>query len=312
MIPLTKIRIDGGTQSRTELNQDVVAEYAEAYRAGAQMPPVTVFFDGASFWLADGFHRYFGAKAAGLAEIHEERQPGAQRDAVLFSLSANAKHGLRRSNADKRRAVETLLADPEWATWPQAKIAGACGVSREYVNRLVADSHLVIDHKIAPVAADARKPIIGNSEDRNSETPAPRTVTRNGTTYAQNTANIGTRPAQPVAADHAPEAIAPAPTESTPPTQSELEELREFCTEQGANLKATLEENESMARVFESDDRIVAALAEAKRFGEMNRVLTERKNGLMNELAESVRLLKSWKRRAEKAEAALKEAGHAA
>ena len=55
-----------------------------------------------------------------------------------------------------------------------------------------------------------------------------------------------------------------------------------------------------------------AALAEVKRFGEMNRVLTERKNGLMNELAESVRLLKSWKRRAEKAEAALKEAGHAA
>ena len=285
MIPLTKIRIDGGTQSRTELNQDVVAEYAEAYRAGAQMPPVTVFFDGSLFWLADGFHRYFGAKAAGLAEIHEERQPGTQRDAVLFSLSANAKHGLRRSNADKRKAVQTLLDDPEWATWSDSAVAKACGVSDKTV-------------------AAHRKSIFGNSEDA----PATRTVTRNGSTYQQKVENIGTKPAQSTK----PAIITPETADSAPAAQSEHEELREFCAEQGENLRATLEENESMTRVFESDDRIVAALAEVKRFGEMNRVLTERKNGLMNELAESVRLLKSWKRRAEKAEAALKEAGHAA
>jgi len=286
MIALNQIRIDGGTQSRIELNQDIVAEYAEAYRSGAQMPPVVIFYDGASFWLADGFHRFFGAKHAGLLEIVEERKPGTQREAMLYSLSANAKHGLRRSNADKRKAVQTLLADPEWSTWPQGKIADACGVSREYVNRVAADLPPVIDHKVV--------------------------VTHNGTTYQQNTANIGARPVQEkhatatqVRSISSPTSITPTPAGSAPPAQSELEELKDFCAEQGQNLKATLEENESMARVVESDDKIVAAMAEVKRFGEMNRVLTERNNGLMNELAESVRLLKSWKRRAEKAESAL-------
>ena len=298
MIPLNQIRIDGGTQSRIELNQDVVTEYAEAYKAGAQMPPVTVFFDGALFWLADGFHRYFGAKHAGLTEIYEDRHPGTQRDAVLYSLGANAKHGLRRSNADKRKAVETLLDDPEWSAWSGEAIAKACAVSAMTVSRI-------------------RTELAANSNNvRDADTPgatAPRTVTRNGTTYQQNTANIGSRPAQSNPVASAPAVIAPEIADNAPPIQSELEELKDFCDEQGQNLKATLEENESMVRVFDADDKVAAALAEAKRFSEMNRVLTERNNGLMNELAEAIRLVKSWKRRAEKAEASLKmEAGNAA
>lgn len=322
MIALNQIRIDGGTQSRIELNQDVVAEYAEAYKTGVQMPPVVVFFDGTSFWLADGFHRFFGAKHAGLLEIHEDRHPGTQRDAVLYSLGANAKHGLRRSNADKRKAVQTLLDDSEWAAWSSREVARQCGVSHTFVDS-IREPHL------ATLPDSTEKAVTNNVRDV--------TVSRNGTTYQQNTANIGTRPShrpeissanlqstvtQPQAAkllQVSPRSVATAakvertaPAEAAPTVQSELEELKDFCTEQGQNLKATLEENESMARVFESDDKIVAAMAEVKRFSEMNRVLTERNNGLRNELAESVRLLKGWKRRAEKAEAALKEAINAA
>lgn len=286
MIELSKIRIDGGTQSRIEPNQDVVAEYAEAYRTGVQMPPVSVFYDGSTFWLADGFHRYFGAKQAGCSTIHEDITPGTRRDAVLYSLGANSKHGLRRSNADKRRAVETMLDDPEWSEWSDVAIAKAAGVSSNFVG-------------------DVRR-IINPINDSHTKT-----VTRNGKTYQQNTAKIGTRAqakpdtSVPVKTASSPKAIAPAPADSARTAQSELEELKDFCAEQGQNLKATLEENESMSRVLEEDDKIAAAMAESKRFSEMNRVLTERNNGLMNELAESVRLLKSWKRRAEKAEAAI-------
>ena len=32
------------------------------------------------------------------------------------------------TNADKRRAVETLLNDAEWATWSDREIARQCGV----------------------------------------------------------------------------------------------------------------------------------------------------------------------------------------
>jgi len=34
---------------------------------------------------------------------------------MLFTISVNADHGLPRSNADKRKAVMTLLQDPEWS-----------------------------------------------------------------------------------------------------------------------------------------------------------------------------------------------------
>ena len=136
MIELSKIRIDGGTQTREKLNQATVKEYIEAINAGATFPPVTLFFDGSAYWLADGFHRYFAAKKAGKKQIHEDITPGTQRDAVLHSLGANTAHGLPRSNKDKQRAVETLLNDPEWSRWSNRAIAEKCVVSHSYVNTL--------------------------------------------------------------------------------------------------------------------------------------------------------------------------------
>lgn len=294
MLELSKIRIDGGTQSRVALNQEVVDEYAEGYRAGANMPPIVVFFDGSEFWLADGFHRFFAAKQAGCSFIHEERTPGQRRDAVLYSLGANSKHGLRRCNADKRQAVETLLADPEWAAWSDNEIAKRCGVG----------NHLV---------ADVKKSLTLFSP---SEEPAERTyTTKHGTKATMNTANIGKVVAAPIQPASAPapaeqaarsptaEPAVPQPTEQARPT--ELENLREQVNEVAQNLKATLEDNESMARVFDADDKIAAAVAEATRYREQNRILEARITGLLNEKNEAIRHAKSWKRRAEKAEAEL-------
>ena len=38
-----------------------------------------------------------------------------QRDALLYAAGCNAGHGLRRTGADKLKAVRLILADPEWA-----------------------------------------------------------------------------------------------------------------------------------------------------------------------------------------------------
>lgn len=140
-IQLSKIRLDGGTQSRANMNEDTVAEYVAAMEDGAHFPPVIVFYDGERYWLADGYHRFYATrqKAAKsgltdyLAYIECEVQQGTQRDAVLYSVGANATHGLRRTNADKRRAVETILRDEEWAKWSDSEIGRRCGVSQPFV-----------------------------------------------------------------------------------------------------------------------------------------------------------------------------------
>lgn len=75
-------------------------------------------------------------------------------------------HGLRRTNEDKRRAVMTLLNDPEWLTWTDVSIAKACYVSSNFVG-------------------DMRRIINPINDSR------VRIVERNGKTYEQNTANIG-------------------------------------------------------------------------------------------------------------------------
>lgn len=133
---LNAIRIDGGTQSRVEISMEIVGDYAEAIKAGIEFPPVVVFHDGANYWLADGFHRYHAHKQAGKASIAAEAQSGTVRDAILYSLGANGTHGLRRTNADKRKSVAAMLADDEWSGWSDRRIAEACGVSNTFVSNL--------------------------------------------------------------------------------------------------------------------------------------------------------------------------------
>ena len=136
---IAELRLDGGTQPRAELNALIVDEYAEKMGADERFPAVTVFDDGEVRWLADGFHRVAAAKQAGLTTIEADIVQGTRRDAVLYSVGVNATHGLPRTNADKRRAVRTLLTDREWAQWSDREIAIRCAVSHTFVATLRAE-----------------------------------------------------------------------------------------------------------------------------------------------------------------------------
>ena len=166
-LPLGEIRRDGGTQPRAALDDETLAEYAEAMKAGAEFPPVIVFYDGAAYWLADGFHRVNAAMRAELTTVAAQVMAGTQRDAILYSTGANAAHGLRRTNADKRRAVERLLRDDEWGKWADREIARRCNVS---------------DKTVAAVRASLTAEI--RSDERTY-------LTKHGTVATMNTAAIG-------------------------------------------------------------------------------------------------------------------------
>jgi hypothetical protein len=55
---------------------------------------------------------------------------------MLFSSRANADHGKRRTNDDKRKAVNRLLTDSEWCNWSDGKIAKHCKVSQPFVTKV--------------------------------------------------------------------------------------------------------------------------------------------------------------------------------
>src|SRR5262249_8043073 len=133
MVPLARIPIDPGAQTRARVRARVIRDYAAAMteqlaEGHLRFPPVILFTDGRDYWLGDGFHRVLAAQKAGLTEIAAEVRPGTQRDALLFGIAANSAHGLSRTNADKRKAVACLLADAEWSQWSDREIARRCRV----------------------------------------------------------------------------------------------------------------------------------------------------------------------------------------
>ncbi len=135
-LPIAAIIADPECQLRAACSSVTVQEYSEALAAGATFPPVIVFSDGDSYWLSDGFHRFEAHQSAGLAEINAEIRDGGLRDAKLFAAGANADHGLRRTQADKRSAILVLLTDPEWRDWSDKEIARRTATSDKTVAKV--------------------------------------------------------------------------------------------------------------------------------------------------------------------------------
>jgi hypothetical protein len=135
-LKLEQIVRDPEIQSRITVYENTVLEYVEALERGEVFPPVTVFDDNGTYYLVDGWHRDEAMYRCGRKEIEAEVKMGSRRDAILFSVGVNSNHGLRRSTKDKRKAVMTLLHDPEWVKWSDHEIAGRCHVSQPFVSNL--------------------------------------------------------------------------------------------------------------------------------------------------------------------------------
>jgi hypothetical protein len=166
-ININTLHLDGGTQTRAQLNQEIIDGYAEAMQEGAKFPPIDVFWDKAVHWVADGFHRVRAAIKNGFVDIDAEIHMGTVRDCVLYSVGTNSAHGLPRTPEDKKRAVLTLVNDKEWGLWSDREIARRCNVSHTFVAKY--------KHE-------------GSSLDEN---PVRTCTTKHGTVAKMNTAGIG-------------------------------------------------------------------------------------------------------------------------
>lgn len=223
-IKIDLIRIDGGTQPRVKIDQPTVDEYAAAIKDGAMMPEVTVYHDGKTYWLADGFHRVLAAQRCEQKTIACAVVKGTQRDAILFSVGANAQHGLRRDPEDKRAAVRTLLSDAEWCTWSDREIAKACAVSQPFVGQI---RKVLTDNVISE-----------NKNNRNISSDR-KYITKHGTPATMNTARIG-KPAATAKEDWTEASSEPESESESEPAATALKEAVTARDQVGEPIPAKL------------------------------------------------------------------------
>lgn len=135
-IPISSITLDHEIQSRCQIDDDVVAKYAAAMRQGEEFPPVIVFFNGTTFWLADGFHRLRAKEAIGDLEILADVMQGNPQEAVLHAIEANLKSELKLTEADIDKNSYKLIGHPEWKFWSDKEIADLCGTNEKHIYQL--------------------------------------------------------------------------------------------------------------------------------------------------------------------------------
>ena len=160
ILNLAVIRLDGGTQARIALDNDKVGEYAEAMKEGHKFPPITTFYDGSDYWLADGFHRYHATRQTGAVSIEANAITGTVEEAQIYAFGANAKRGLSTTQEDNRSIITRMLSHPISSSWTNAEIARHVGVSSMTVGRVKAS--------------------LEKSTDTQEEPKTQKTYTRNG------------------------------------------------------------------------------------------------------------------------------------
>lgn len=151
-------------QSRAEMNYDLINEYAQQMRDGVKFEAAKAIAieNGGHKFIYDGAHRFEAAKAAGTSLLVDWKT-GTETEAEWLALSANTKHGLRRSTATKQRVTKNALLHEKGAGLSDREIARWCQVDHKTVGKIRKD--LVASGEIPQIAE--------------------KTVTRNGTEYQQ-------------------------------------------------------------------------------------------------------------------------------
>jgi len=233
--------------------------------------------------ILDGGNRYRACMEAGIAP--ETIQYGGG-NIVSYVLSANLHR--RHLSAGQQAAIVAICQD-----WQTAQTVGkpkSCN--------------------LAPLATSADRASVSGVSERTQKDADK--VAKADPELARQVAHGEVSLPKAVAQVEAkkPKKKKPNPLKPEPePIDEELAEVRKengelhtFCSEQGKIIKELLAENESLGTVDEADDKLAAALAEAKKFREQVRLLTERINGLVNAEAQHIKSIKYWKGKFERLE----------
>jgi len=186
---LENIEIDERIQVRVGgLDQDKVREYAVVMSEGGTFPPVVLFREGETLYLADGFHRVAAAQRAGKSQIRAEVRPGGFAGAVEYAEDANLTHGFALSTRDKRNIFERRVRrGHEWEVTSDREVARQLGVDHKTISnwrRALAGGENSPPESTHRLGADGKVYDVSNIRAANQErvkeqptrTPSPRRV----------------------------------------------------------------------------------------------------------------------------------------
>lgn len=139
-LQVREIVLDEKAQTRAKLEEQVVQDYAAHYRSKDKIKSVMPEPDcfevvGVGYVCIDGFHRTAAMRMAGLSWCWVNVVGrGTMEDALWAAFARNHQHGLRRSNADKRRTVELALDHVKAKNLSARSLADHCGVGDDLVH----------------------------------------------------------------------------------------------------------------------------------------------------------------------------------
>lgn len=166
VVEISKIDDSKRTQLRCRLDEDTINLYAEDFRDGVIYPSVVLFPEGDTYYIGDGYHRIEASMLANRTVIDAEIRPGGFKAALNYAAGANDKHGLRRTNADKRKAIQVLLKDPKY-----------CKKSDNQIAKIVHVTHKTVGDVRKDMERSREIPKIEKREfDRNGKTHVMETV----------------------------------------------------------------------------------------------------------------------------------------
>jgi hypothetical protein len=133
LVPVDRIKRNPQLMMRVELSQPTIVAYTSALESGATFPPIECTEVDGELLLTNGFHRLAAHQNAGRAEIQAIITEGDMDDALLAAACSDNYEGLKRTNADKRKAVLALLANKQWSEMSNREIARAANVDKNTV-----------------------------------------------------------------------------------------------------------------------------------------------------------------------------------
>lgn len=156
---MSAITLDTAFQMRAlGVEDEVVNDYVERL---SSLPPVLLakIKGDSKLYMLDGFHRFEAHRRTNSKYLPAIYKHFATReDVIIKACGMNAEHGLRRTNADKRRATEKALAVLDLSKYTLREIGDMIGVSHGTVHNVRKDLETALLQKTGEQPAGSPAP----------------------------------------------------------------------------------------------------------------------------------------------------------